>query len=184
MEKINLNILNKKNSVILIIIFLMIYLPKIVFALNYYKDFKVLINDNEPKTNKTLVRLTLEAPLGTRMMEISNDDYFDGSLIEKYINTKEWELSHKKGVNTVYVRFYDSVGDILATVNNIIILTSLADKNNDGMVDSSDLELIFTNKGLNNLATIGAFNKREVFNIFDFNQMMIDWSNLSVIKTK
>lgn len=184
MKKNNINILNMKSSIIFFIL-LLVFLPKIVFAVEFYNDFRLIINNNEAKTNNATVKIKLEAPVGTRMMQISNEDYFENSLMEKYANTKDWELIHKKGVNTVYVRFYDSFGDVLATVNNIIILTSPVDKNDDGMVDFSDLEMITSKRKLSNLANIGsAFSKSEAFNIFDFNQMMIDWSNLSVTKQK
>ncbi len=86
-------------------------------------DSKVTINDGESKTEKRQVELTLQAPLQTNEMRISNDR---DELLQKewgpFRDTKDWTLPGQHGSQTVYVQFKNREGEISRIYRDSITL--------------------------------------------------------------
>ena len=74
------------------------------------KEKEISINNNAQKTYKRDVTLSINAPVGTTQMKLSNTVSFTDASWELYVPTKKWQVSLGKGVKVVYVRFKDAKG--------------------------------------------------------------------------
>ena len=82
-------------------IFSMVFFVHTVFAVSP----SVEINSAAPSTPQREVVLTIDAPAGTKEMQISNDSEFDDALWVAYRKVKGWVLTLGRGNKVVYVRF-------------------------------------------------------------------------------
>lgn len=85
----------------------------------------VSINAGAPFTNKAQVTLSLQAPQGATRMQLSNQDDFSQSAWELATATRDWVISiggSQNAPRTVYARFGDNQGRVLATCSDDIML--------------------------------------------------------------
>ncbi len=88
-------------------------------------EFSVSVNQGALYTNQVGVSLKIGSKTGTSQMQVSNDGGFVGAIWEPYTSTRAWEITEYDGSvipRTVYVRFKDSGGNVVATASDDIIL--------------------------------------------------------------
>jgi uncharacterized repeat protein (TIGR01451 family) len=83
--------------------------------------YEVAIDGGAPTTATTSATLSLYGT-GAYSMEISNGNNFSSSTWQPYATTLPWTLTSGGGEKTVYVKYRDIQGNILATVNASIDL--------------------------------------------------------------
>ena len=99
-------------------IFSMVFFVHTVFAVSP----SVEINSAAPSTPQREVVLTIDAPAGTKEMQISNDSEFDDALWVAYRKVKGWVLSLGRGNKVVYVRFRLKDGSVTQSYTDAIVL--------------------------------------------------------------
>ncbi len=99
--------------------------------------FSILIDNGALYTNRLDLNLALTAPVGTRLMQISNNSEFSGAQWEPFAVTRTWQLLPGDGIKSVYARFRDF--NDYSTTNNISDQIELDTK---AMVDSVTFEPI------------------------------------------
>ncbi len=70
--------------------------------------YGVLINGGAEYTNSRVVSLGFTAPVGTMLMQVSNDSSFSGSQWETFTASRSHQLENGNGPRTVYCRFRDA----------------------------------------------------------------------------
>lgn len=89
--------------------------------------FGLSINDGQDYTNSRDVQISLLAPEGTRLMELSEDSSFAGSQWEDFSASRSFRLSAGDGSKTVFGRFRDARDGISAgPVSGTIVLDTHA----------------------------------------------------------
>ena len=102
----------------------------------------IKVNDGSSWTNNPTVDLTLSsADDTTEYMEIRNDNSFTASK-EVYATSKTgWALSATDGNKTVYVRFYDAMGNYTDASFNVLLDTTAPDMpTHFTLFDGSDMQ--------------------------------------------
>ena len=85
----------------------------------------IKINDGSAWTNNPVVNLTLSATDdGTKYMEVRNDNSFVGAKSPYSTSASNYSLSSADGAKTVYVRFYDAMGNSVDANANILLDTT------------------------------------------------------------
>jgi hypothetical protein len=86
------------------------------------------INGNARFTNQATVTLNVRAPAGVPEMMLSNQGNFGGAAKEPFLAVKTWTLDTQTDTNPkkVYARLFDANGNILAGLQDSIILDSVA----------------------------------------------------------
>ena len=85
--------------------------------------FGIIIEEGASHTQHRNVRLLLQAGSNVNRMAISHFPDFRDAGIEPYVGIKEWMLSEREGMKTVYVKFYTRFGQV-STVYSASILYS------------------------------------------------------------
>lgn len=87
---------------------------------------RIVINDDVATTTKSNVTLSLSATdnVGVTGIRLSNNPSFAGSVQEPYKITRDWTLNSGNGIKTVYVRFYDAIGNASEVYSDTITLTA------------------------------------------------------------
>jgi fibronectin type 3 domain-containing protein len=85
--------------------------------------FAIIIESDREYTKTRDVTITVTAPQGVNLMQLSEDASFTGAHWESYGGTKSFELSDGDGLKTVYARFQiNAGGNSVSTVSDDIIL--------------------------------------------------------------
>ncbi len=73
--------------------------------------YAVSINNGADFTNSSQITLSITAPVGARLMQISNDSLPEAPNWSTFTSTQQWRLSPGDGDKTVWVRFRDTDGN-------------------------------------------------------------------------
>lgn len=160
--------------------------------------FKILINNDNKYANNQLVALKLFGGPDAVKMAISNSPDFKDSGQEPYLTTKSWNLCSSaggasvssdclSGKYTVYVKFYNKLGQSSDIVSDSIIFNTPSscdfepekqrtDPNSDCSIDILDFNILMMHWGSSEEGNTADFNADGVFDIYDFNLLMVYWS--------
>lgn len=100
------------------------------------------INSGSSATTSQSVTLTISArdnvtPQSELQMQISNSEDFSGTSYETFSSSKQWALASANGIQNVYIRFRDSVGNVSNTIQSNITVNSSPSNNSSNSSNSS-----------------------------------------------
>lgn len=85
-------------------------------------DEELIIEDGHPYTTKHMVKLNLEAEGATKMKISNRRSFSTPSKWEAYKPLKEWALTGRDGIKTIYAKFSDDAGNKSFVVSAQILL--------------------------------------------------------------